>query len=143
MLTSILFLSAIISTAWGCPKHDNYQSHPHLGRRQVRIDVGREPKDWNYDVSADWATIKPGKSPFPFDRLRCSSFCRIPSLPIWNSPVPHQHRGEGTGTTPPAQLRGLQERILAGKLLQLAVRTGLHIPPPGTRSEQLAPFHVR
>ncbi|KIW16874.1 hypothetical protein PV08_04064 [Exophiala spinifera] len=59
MLTSILFLSAIVSTAWSCPKHDNYQSHPHLGRRQVRIDVGREPKDWNYDVSADWATIKP------------------------------------------------------------------------------------
>ncbi|KAK7888170.1 hypothetical protein LTR67_009047 [Exophiala xenobiotica] len=59
MLTPILFLSAIISTAWCCPKHDNYQSHPHLGRRQVRIDVGREPKDWKYDVSADWATIRP------------------------------------------------------------------------------------
>ncbi|ETI22947.1 hypothetical protein G647_04741 [Cladophialophora carrionii CBS 160.54] len=59
MLTSLFLLSALFSTAWSCPKHDNYQSHPHLGRRQVRVDKGREPKDWNYDVSADWATIKP------------------------------------------------------------------------------------
>jgi hypothetical protein len=64
MLASILFVSAaLFSTAWSCPRHDNYQSHPHLGRRQVRIDTGREPKDWNYDVSADWATIRPGMFP--------------------------------------------------------------------------------
>ncbi|KAJ9612585.1 hypothetical protein H2200_004182 [Cladophialophora chaetospira] len=59
MLTSLFLLSALFSSAWSCPSHDNYQSHPHLGRRQVRVDVGREPKDWTYDVSADWATIKP------------------------------------------------------------------------------------
>lgn len=59
MLSSVFLLSAIFSTAWCCAKHDNYQSHPHLGRRQVRIDVGRELKDWNYDHSVDWATIRP------------------------------------------------------------------------------------
>ncbi|KEF61706.1 uncharacterized protein A1O9_03275 [Exophiala aquamarina CBS 119918] len=59
MHSCILLISAFLSTAWCCPKHDNYQSHPHLGRRQVRVDNGREPKDWNYDHSADWATIRP------------------------------------------------------------------------------------
>ncbi|KIX10573.1 uncharacterized protein Z518_01657 [Rhinocladiella mackenziei CBS 650.93] len=59
MVHWVFLLPALFSTAWCCAKHDNYQSHPHLGRRQVRIDVGREPKDWNYDHSADWATIRP------------------------------------------------------------------------------------
>lgn len=59
MLAPVFLLSALFSTAWSCPKHDNYQAHPHLGARQVRVDTGREPKDWNYALSADWATIKP------------------------------------------------------------------------------------
>ncbi|KAL2432483.1 hypothetical protein ABEF95_011516 [Exophiala dermatitidis] len=60
MFSAFLVSFTIFTTAWCCPKHDNYQSHhPHLGRRQVRIDVGRAPKDWDYDHSADWHTIKP------------------------------------------------------------------------------------
>jgi len=64
MLHSLLSLSIFfLSTAFGCAPHNNHLAHAHLGKRQlVRSDANKAPKDWNYDHSADWATIKPGKS---------------------------------------------------------------------------------
>lgn len=58
MLTSILStVLYLASTASACASHDNIQSHPKLGRRQVRTIPQDRMHDWTYEASYNWGML--------------------------------------------------------------------------------------